>query len=159
MFTIVTGRFNNETKQANYAYREKHGYKCMYCIPTELSPKIYYGSDVFVIEMNNQTNQIVAIGHIKNIRAHDKYYRVHKNGNTNRYIYIGDTCISREVIHRENPQLVEVLEEVLFKGYTHSKRGSGLSLFPEKVLKFDICEKINIKKCIKELFIAEKITN
>jgi hypothetical protein len=45
------------------------------------------------------------------------------------------------------------LEEILFKGKTHSKRGSGLTLFPEKVLTFDICKEIDIKKEIKQLFI------
>jgi len=51
----------------------------------------------------------------------------------------------------------------LFKGKTHSKRGSGLTLFPEKVLnkvlnkviKLDIFEGIDIKKEIKQLFIYQ----
>jgi hypothetical protein len=42
---------------------------------------------------------------------------------------------------------------VLFKGYTHSKRGSGLLLFPEKVLKFEIFDGINFKQEIINLFI------
>jgi hypothetical protein len=46
------------------------------------------------------------------------------------------------------------LEEILFKGYTHSKRGTGLTTIPEKVLKFDICEGINIKKEIKDIFVT-----
>ena len=46
-----------------------------------------------------------------------------------------------------------LLDEILFKGYTHSKRGSGLTKIPEKVLKLDICEGIDIKKEIKNVFI------
>jgi hypothetical protein len=49
--------------------------------------------------------------------------------------------------------LVIILENILFKGYTHSKRGSGLTKIPEKVLKFDICKNIDIKKEIKKIFI------
>ena len=52
-----------------------------------------------------------------------------------------------------NPFLVYVLDEILFKGYTHSKRGSGLTKIPEKVLKLDVCEGINIKKEIKDIFV------
>jgi uncharacterized protein involved in tolerance to divalent cations len=54
------------------------------------------------------------------------------------------------------------LEIVLFKGKTHSKRGSGLTIIPEKVLKFDICKCINVQKDIKKIFIyqfREKISN
>ena len=51
MFTIVTSRFNNDTLDANYAYRKKHDLKCLYCCPSELSPKIHLNSPVFVIEI------------------------------------------------------------------------------------------------------------
>ena len=52
-----------------------------------------------------------------------------------------------------NAELVYVLDEILFKGYTHSKRGSGLTTIPEKVLKLEVCEGINIKKDIKDIFV------
>ena len=52
-----------------------------------------------------------------------------------------------------NPQLVHILEQILFKGKTHSKRGSGLTIIPQKVLKLDICKDTNIKKDIKDIFI------
>jgi hypothetical protein len=52
-----------------------------------------------------------------------------------------------------NSLLVYVLEEILFKGKSHSKRGSGLTMIPAKVLQLDICEGININKDIKEIFI------
>jgi hypothetical protein len=44
---------------------------------------------------------------------------------------------------------------VLFKGKTHSKRGSGLTIIPEKVLKFDICKGINVQKDIKNIFVYQ----
>ena len=53
MYSIVTGRFNNETRDANYAYREKHNFACMYSCPSELSSNILLNTPVFVIEMNN----------------------------------------------------------------------------------------------------------
>ena len=153
MFTVVTGRFNNETLVRNYEYRIKHGFKCIYSCPSELSPKIPYNTPVFVIEMNNSTNKIEGIGLIKNKPETKKYYKVHSDGNTNRYTYIGDYFMDKSTIYDYNSPLVYALEEILFKGKTHSKRGSGLTIIPEKVLKFDVCEGINVKKEIKELFI------
>lgn len=154
MFSVVTGRFNNRTRDANYAYRKKRDFTCMYCAPCELSSKILYNTPVFVIEMNNETNKIEGIGLIKNKPVTNRYYKVHEDGNTNRFIYVGNYFLDRETIDDYNPLLVYVLEEILFKGYTHSKRGSGLTTIPEKVLKLDICEGMDIKKEIKRIFIG-----
>ena len=154
MFTIVTGRFNSETLITNYEYRKRHDFKCMYCVPSKLSPKIQSYSLVFVIEMNNSTNMIEGIGLIKNKPETQRYYKVHSNGNTNRYTYIGNYFMDRQTIEKYNTELVNILEIILFKGKTHSKRGSGLTIIPEKVLKFDICKCINITKVIKDMFIC-----
>ena len=153
MFTVVTGRFNSATLISNYEYRRRREFICMYCCPSKLSPKIPHNTLVFVIEMNNSTNMIEGIGLIKNKPETEKYYKVHSDGNTNRYIYIGNYFIDRKTIEDYNPQLVQILEQILFKGKTHSKRGSGLTIIPEKVLKLDICKDINIKKDIKDIFI------
>ena len=91
---------------------------------------------VFVIEMNNSTNKIEGIGLIKNKPETARYYKVHQDGNTNRYIYIGNYFLDCKTIQEYDSQLVCILEEILFKGYTHSKRGQGLTLIPEKVLKY-----------------------
>jgi hypothetical protein len=155
MITVVTGRFNKDTLISNYNYRVKKGFKCMYSCPLELSPKIPYNTPVFVIEMNNSTNKIEGIGLIKNRPETEKYYKVHTDTNTNRYTYIGKYFIERQILYEHNDHLVYILEEILFKGKTHSKRGSGLTKIPEKILKFKICEGINIKNEIKEIFIYQ----
>lgn len=153
MFTIVTGRYNNETWEATQQYRIKKGLQCIYAPPSRLSPLIDLNSPVFVIEMNNDINEIMGIGLIKNKLVTDKVYKVQKDTNCNRYIYIGDYHISREILEDYNPELVYILDNILFKGYTHSKRGSGLTKIPEKVLKLDICENVDIKKEIRKLFV------
>ena len=153
MYEVVTSRFNNETLETNYSYRVKKRFACMYCTPLELSPKIEYNTPLFVIEMNNSTNKIEGIGFIKNKPETSKYHKVHSDSNTNRYTYIGKYFMSREIIDEYNPPLVYLLDEILFKGYTHSKRGSGLTLLSEKlILDSDICKGINVKKEIKQLF-------
>ncbi len=153
MFTVVTGRYNDETWNASVCYREKRKLACIYAPPTKLSDSIDANSPVFVIEMNNSKNEIMGIGLIKNKLVTDKVYKVQEDSNCNRYIYIGEYHIPREVINNYNPFLVYLLDEILFKGYTHSKRGSGLTKIPEKVLKLDICEGIDVKKEIKNIFI------
>jgi hypothetical protein len=152
MYSVVTVRFNNETLERNYAYRRRKDFACMYCTPLELSPKIHYNTPVFVIEMNNSTNKIEGIGFIKNKPETTKYHKVHTDGNTNRFTYIGKYFMDRELIEKYNSSLVYVLDQILFKGKTHSKRGTGLTTIPEKVLKFDICQDINIKKEINRIF-------
>jgi hypothetical protein len=153
MFNVVTSRFNNETRDANYAYRDKHKFACMYCCPIEISPQIPYNTPVFVIEMNNSNNKIEGIGLIKNKPETTRYYKVHSDGNINRYTYIGEYFIQRETIEDYNPPLIYALEEILFKGKTHSKRGWGLTRIPEKVQKMEVCEGIDVKREIKEVFI------
>ncbi len=153
MITIATDRFNDETWEASSAYRMKKGFACIYAPPCRISTSIEINSPIFVIEMNNSINQIIGIGLIKNKIRTDKIYKVQPDSNYNRYIYIGDYHISREILNQYNPFLVYVLEEVLFKGYTHSKRGAGITKLPEKVLKLEICKDINIKKEIRDIFI------
>mgnify|MGYP006971788898 CR=1 FL=1 len=153
MYTIVTSRFNNETRDANYVYRQKHNFACMYCSPLELSPKIPYNTPVFVIEMNNSTNKIEGIGLIKNKLETGKYYKVHEDGNNNRYIYVGNYYVERNIVEDYNSPLLYALEVILFTGYTHSKRGPGLTIIPHKATERDVCEGINIKKEIREMFI------
>jgi len=153
MFTIVTGRYNNETWEASVLYRERKKFACIYAPPYKLAESIDINSPVFVVEMNNSLNQIMGIGLIKNKLITDKVYKVQEDSNCNRYIYIGEYHISRELLNNYNPFLIYVLDDILFKGYTHSKRGLGLTKIPEKVLKFDICEGLDIKKEIKNVFI------
>jgi hypothetical protein len=153
MFTIVTGRYNNETWEATQQYRHKKNLECIYAPPCKLSPTIDLNSPVFVIEMNNDINEIMGIGLIKNKLTTDKVYKVQKDTNCNRYIYIGEYHLSRQIIEDYNPELVYILDNILFKGYTHSKRGSGLTKIPEKVLKLEICQNVDIKKEIRKLFV------
>jgi len=153
MFTVVTVRYNNETWEANRNYRERKGISCIYASPCKLAETIELNSPVFVIEMNNSNNQIIGIGLIKNKFVTDKVYKIQQDSNYNRYIYLGEYHVSREIIDDYNPLLVYILDEILFKGYTHSKRGLGLTKIPEKVLKLDICENIDIKKEIRDIFI------
>lgn len=154
MMFMVSTRFNDFTWNENRDYREKYNYKCIYGSPQELSPKIHINSLVFVVEMNNSINKIEGIGLIRNCIHKDKYYKIYSDGNYNRYIYKSNYHIPREEILRHNQNIVTILDNILFKGKTHLKRGSGFTTIPPKLLKNDICNNINLMDEIKTLFIT-----
>jgi len=154
MFNLVSTRFTNETWNINKCYREKMRYSgCIYGSPQEMSPKILIDSIVFVVEMNNSTNKIEGIGLVKNRSHVDKYYKIYSDGNYNRYIYKSDYRLDREYIIRENSSIVQILDHILFKGYTHLKRGCGFTTISEKLLKTPICNDLNIKEEIRKMFV------
>jgi hypothetical protein len=152
---IATSRFNNETWAENCTYREKMGSNiCMYGAPLQITPKIPLNGLLFIIEMNNSTNRIEGIGLIRNLPQFDKYYKMYDECNYNRYVYKGKYHCSREQIERYNYNLVAVLDYILFKEKTHLKRGSGLTLFPDKLMNHKKCldMNVNLHQDIQRLF-------
>uniref|UniRef100_A0A6C0EPQ2 Uncharacterized protein n=1 Tax=viral metagenome TaxID=1070528 RepID=A0A6C0EPQ2_9ZZZZ len=154
MFTVVSTRFNNDTWKENQEKREKLQIPCFYGSPQEMSPKIEYESIVFVVEMNNTQNKIEGIGLIKNRPHMDKYYKIHVDGNYNRFIYKSNYRIDRDILIRHNSYLVELLDNILFKGKTHLKRGCGFTTITDKLLKKEICKDFDIRNAIRNIFIS-----
>jgi hypothetical protein len=133
---IVTTRFSNNTWKENMDYLAKNkDISCIYGSPQEMSPKILYDSTVFVIEMNNNVNQIEGIGLVKNRPFVDKYYSIYSEGNYNRFVYKSNYRIDRETILRFDPTIVDILEYVVFKEKSHLKRGSGFTTITQELLK------------------------
>jgi len=133
---IVTTRFSNNTWKENMDYLAKNkDISCIYGSPQEMSPKILYDSIVFVIEMNNNMNQIEGIGLVKNRPFVDKYYSIYSEGNYNRFVYKSNYRIDRETILRFDPTIVDTLEYVVFKEKSHLKRGSGFTTITQELLK------------------------
>ena len=148
---LVSTRFNEDTWRQNINYRLKHKeLNCIYGSPEPLTEKIIINSLLFVIEMNNTTNQIEGIGLIRN---YPKINRpIYTIGNFNRYTYQGKYRINRDLLLEKNQKLVECLDYILFKEKTHMKRGSGFTMIPEKLMKHRKCEEMEIKKEIVDLF-------
>jgi len=154
MVSIVSTRFNNETWQENVEYRNKHNKTgCSYGAPYPMSPKILPESIVFVLEMNNYKNKIEGIGLLRNKAIFEASANVHTERNYNRCLYHGKYRVSRDDIERMNPTLNKILDHILFKEKTHLKRGIGFTSVPEKLLNHSICEGINLKNEIRQLFI------
>jgi hypothetical protein len=108
---------------------------CIYGSPQQMTEKIPLNSLVFVVEMNNSTNKIEGIGLIRNLLNHEKKIRVYQTGNYNRYTYQGNFRIDRCTIEFVCPQILQILEKLVFTGKTHLKRGAGFTRIPEKLYK------------------------
>jgi hypothetical protein len=132
---LLTSRFNEKTRQENTIYRQKRNLEngCLYCTPELVCQDIPKDANLMVLEMNNDKNEIMAIGLLKNTPYFDKY-RVYEDTNYNRYSYVGKYRITREDISEEEEQIIKALDQLCFKGANHMKRGHGLKSFPVKIL-------------------------
>lgn len=163
---IAITRFNEETWLENSLYREKHNIKgCIYGSPNELSHKIPNNACVYVLEMNNTTNEIMGIGKITNTfnyKTHRKHvYKIYKDRNYSRYIYLGHQRIDKDEFTYELKLICWYLECWLFYGYgpldtpmrgTHFKRGMGINRLPLPLLKKYDERILNLDKQIKYYF-------
>jgi hypothetical protein len=131
---MMTSRFNTETRDENRRFCEenwKNG--CVYCCPQEVSQNIPLQSKMIVLEMDNDKNQIYAIGMCSNKPFTNKY-SVYQNNNYNRYNYIGKHRIWRNEASPLEEAVLKALDQLCFYGNDHMKRGQGLKAFPVKLL-------------------------
>ena len=155
MYYIATTRFNNETFAENLAYRDKVGEVVLYGPSIRIYEKYPIGCVMFVFEMNNEKNRIEGIGVIKNQTVHDKRYKIYKESDYNRIIYRGSHWLSREQLLELDEELVEIFDKMLFKGKSHLKRQSGITVVTEKLTKKWEQELDHLKRRIKNLFIGQ----
>lgn len=131
---IMTSRFNTETREENKRYCEKNWKNgCVYCCPEEVSQQIPIQSKMIVLEMDNDKNEIFAIGMCSN-KSFTNKYNVYNNKNYNRYNYIGKHKIWRNETSPLEEAVLKALDNLCFYGNEHMKRGQGLKCFPVKLL-------------------------
>jgi hypothetical protein len=150
MFHIACTRFNNDTLAQNLEYRETHGISgVIYGTPIKIRQQYSVMVPIFVAEMNNELNKIEGIGLIKNRLHLDKKYKIYHETEYNRYIYRGNYWISRAEI---DPELMTMLENMVFKGRSHLKRQSGISVITPKLFNRWKYDEQYIKTTIKDMF-------
>lgn len=160
MFYLASTRFKTNTWDENIKYKMKNNINgVIYGVPIEINYQYPLNSIIFVIEMNNDINQIIGIGVIRNKPITDKKYYIYNTMEYNRFIYRGDHWLSREQILRYNEQIVEIVENILFKKKSHVKRQTGISIITSKLLShwktFANYNENYMKESIKQLFISE----
>lgn len=153
MFSIATTRFTSKTLSEKEDWCKKNGWNgSIYGTPLKMSEKTPYGSSVFVLEMNNDTNKIVGIGLVKNILVVDKYYKIYSDGNYNRYIYKGLYRIdcSNTTLTEYEKKVIEIFNVLLFKGSRNVKRYQGITTLPKWIANN---KHMDFVKFFKDLFV------
>ena len=131
MIQIGSVRFNSDTWRENQCWRLENNWEgCIYGLDKQIPEKVPYGSSIYIIEMNNTTNQIMGIGKIKYIMLSENRTKIYGNENYNRFVYKGKFRIDREELLNINAVMIEDLEKILFKGSRHFKRGHGVIIIP-----------------------------
>lgn len=129
-FLIGTVRYNNKTYIENINWKKRKDYiGCAYGLNKKIPLHIH--KPIYVIEMNNSINKIMGIGKIKNVLSEKS--RMHKEESYNKYLYKGPNFISRLDIIKykeKGDTVLKLLENELFRGYKHFKRGQGCIIYP-----------------------------
>jgi len=155
MYHIATTRFNNATFAENIAYRQKVLETVLYGPSIRIHEKYSIGSTLFVFEMNNEENKIEGIGVIKNQAVHDKKYKIYSESDYNRIIYRGNYWLSREQLLEIDPELIDIFDKMLFKGKSHLKRQSGITVVTEKLTKKWEQDLDQLKRRIRDIFVRQ----
>ena len=135
-FTTCITRYHNETWAERTAWLAANpDYACIYKSPVPIKCDIPYEAPLFVLEMNNDTNQIMGVGRIVNEIRADRSYSIYADHNYNRYTYLGRQRLDRaDIVQRkENVRVIETLERMLFYGARHAKRGQGIHELPHRI--------------------------
>lgn len=152
-YYVTTTRFNDKTYDENKHFRDKISEKlktpyqgCVYGSPTIMTETIPLYSNIIVIEMLNiarntiatadqhidYPGKIMGISLLKNNPQYKKY-RIYKEDHYNRYTYVGKVRIDRKDI--QDKEKLKELENILFLGKSHLKRGHGFTSIPQTKLK------------------------
>ena len=153
MFHIACTRFNNTTYFENMYFRNKHDIQVIYGSTLPIRNIYLNKCLIFVVEMNNEINKIEGIGLIKNMLVYDKKYKIYENDEYNRHIYKGKYWLSRDQINKFNSEIVNILDNCLFKGKSHLKCRIGITIITDKLLNRWDYELSKLKKLIKLLFL------
>ena len=151
---ITTTRFDNETWGENVSFRYKYNLKgCIYNTPFLIKHSIQENTPLFVIEMNNTLNRIEGIGLIINKIKLNVYYNIHNYKYYNIYTYKGKYRIDRTDLEFYNIEILNMLENILFKGRTNVKRGMGFVKLSDKLLQKYKYDNSLLVSEIKDIFI------
>ena len=136
MFSVATTRFNTATWEENTEWRRRKEHAgCVYGVMKPITATtIPLESYMFVLEMNNQTNEIMGIGLIQNMIQPKENVPIYSNRNYCCYVYYSPYRIDRTEINGRLAHVVSILEHLVFKGSTHMKRAQGITVIADSLL-------------------------
>lgn len=149
MYHIACTRFTNSTYAENMEYRKKHNYPAIYGSALKIRDIYLPGAFIFIVEMNNEKNQIEGVGLIENKLVCDRYHNIYSNAEYNKYVYRGKYWLAKENIE---PEITEIFNNILFKGKSHLKCRIGITVVTEKLLVRWNYHTLNVKYRLQKLF-------
>lgn len=147
---LASARFNQKTFREREEFMRRNNIECIYGTQLKIKPKVALNQLLLVVEMNNEINKIMGIGLIRNILCDQQ--DIYHDTNYNRFTYMGKYRITREQMEEHDKHIVEIFDLILFKGYTHIKRHSGITIIPPALLSCDRVENIDLTKKVKSMF-------
>jgi len=134
IYTSAITRFTPETWKENINWCDRQGAR-LYNVPSPIPPSIGTIPYIFMIEMNITDNRIIGVGMIKNkLNLKKRKDKVYSKQQYNLYSYYCKSRLSREEFNEDEERSLETLEQFLFKGYSHMKRGIGISKLPNTLV-------------------------
>jgi len=136
-YTVCVTRLSDKTYNENENWKDSRGFtfkKRFYNTSIKIKETIPSNTEILIVEMNITKNKIIAFGLIKNI-CQQWRYNIYSDDYYNRYTYITSKFIFVEEVSREYILQLEELENSLFKGKGHLKRGFGIQQCPKKKIK------------------------
>lgn len=135
---LCATRFNSDTfkEYEQWIYSENNINKlaAIYNTPVKISEIIFENETLYILEMNNTRNTIEGIGIIKNKCIINRENKIYSDRNYNRYSYKGIYRIKRTDLKLEDEKIFKILDQLLFKGSRHFKRGHGIQQLPKWIL-------------------------
>jgi len=139
-FYIGTTRFNDDTYAENVRYRQRCKFDgCIYGVPKPVAVSVPHLAKMFVLEMNNTTEEIEGVGYIRNQIARKRRHVIYSDQNYNRFSYISKHRVDRSEMNDEQMKLLSLLEAIVFRSKGHLKRGHGITCVPQS--KVDLIQK------------------
>lgn len=149
---LASARFNFKTLAERDEYMLNKKILC-YGTQNKIKVAVPLNTLLFVVEMNNEENHVVGIGLIRNMISPDTH-NIYTDPNYHRYVYTGSYRVTREQMEEFDKEMVDIFDLILFKGYTHIKRHSGITIIPPKLLEDRRTNGMNLTEKVKEMFIS-----
>ena len=154
MFYLACISFNNKTYDENICYRNTCNNKVIYGSMLKIREIYPKESLIFIAEMNNNENKIEGIGLIKNVLVYNKRHKIHENTECNRYIYRGKYWLSRRQLLQVDFEILNIFDDILFKGKSHLKNRIGIRVITDKLfIHWPSYDLITLQNKVKNVFL------
>ena len=148
---VVASRFTEKTWGEYLAYRERKGLVgCVYGSPLPIANSIPYRAPVFVLEMNFKLHKIMGVGLIRNDCIVD-IHRIYSDTQYNVCAYEGKYRVTRDEMTRDEDELMDSLEQMLFWQCKIWRTRNGLTQIPKWVRE---TEGLNYEIILRDMFIT-----